>query len=212
MTGAYVGTPGRAPVGGPATTKVPASLSGTGIIINEVRNDSSAANLDWIEIVYHGVPGTANAINIDGYELNIVTEADLDADGEFKDANKQPKAEVTVVNFPKYKLQAGEYLVIYNRDPGDTVLAGGVIAQDVIDGKQVNKGASHVYFVADQTDADQNLVPSEIFPVTKCSFLFSELRPIRTTNPMRLKISPVTVSSQCVRVGEERRVLMTITL
>ena len=155
ISGAFVGTPGRAPIASVATTKNPGSISATGIIINEVRNDSSDANLDWIEIFYHGVPGTDNAINIDGYELNMVTP-NRDA---VTDVITTAKKEVTVVNFPKYKLQAGEYFVVYNRDPGDTVLAGGVSAVDVEAGTQVNKGASHAYFVADQTDADHNLVP-----------------------------------------------------
>ena len=47
---------------------------------------------------------------------------------------------------PKYKLQPGEYLVVYNRDPGDTILAGGMNIEDVAAGTQVNKGSSHAVF------------------------------------------------------------------
>ena len=39
-----------------------------------------------------------------------------------------------------------------NRHPGDTILAGGVNIQDVVDGAQVDKGASHVYFVDENLD------------------------------------------------------------
>ena len=147
MDGAYMGTPGRAPIAGTATAQNPASIPTNGIIINEVRNDTSSENLDWIEIYYNGNLTTDNPINIDGYELQIV-EADLNADGAFKNVNTQPKKERTLVNFPKYKLSAGEYFVVYNRHPGDTILAGGVNVVDVENGEQINKGASHAYFVS----------------------------------------------------------------
>ena len=147
ITGAFIGTPGEPPHAGQATAANPGSIATDGIIINEVRNDTSAANLDWFEIYYNGDPATDNPINIDGYELNIV-EADLNADGEFKNANAQPKKERTLIDFPKYKLSAGEYFVVYNRHPGDTILAGGVNVMDVEAGEQINKGASHAYFVS----------------------------------------------------------------
>ena len=142
MTGAFTGTPGEPPHAGPATAANPGSIATNGIIINEVRNDTSAANLDWFEVFYNGDPATDNPINIDGYELNIV-EPERDADGNITG----PKKERTLINFPKYKLSAGEYFVVYNRHPGDTILAGGINVVDVENGEQINKGASHAYFV-----------------------------------------------------------------
>ena len=37
--------------------------------------------------------------------------------------------------------------MIYNRHPGDTILAGGQNVEDILAGKQVNKGSSHLYIV-----------------------------------------------------------------
>ena len=154
ITGAFIGTPGEPPHAGQATAANPGSIATNGIIINEVRNDTSAANLDWFEVFYNGDPATDNPINIDGYELNIV-EPERDADGNITG----PKKERTLINFPKYKLSAGEYFVVYNRHPGDTILAGGVNVVDVENGEQINKGASHAYFVS----GDLNLPNAEKF-------------------------------------------------
>ena len=57
----------------------------------------------------------------------------------FKDTN--------LFHLPKFKLLPGDYLVIYNRHPGDTILAGGQNVEDILAGKQVNKGSSHLYIV-----------------------------------------------------------------
>ena len=154
ITGAFIGTPGEPPHAGQATAANPGSIATNGIIINEVRNDTSAANLDWFEVFYNGDPATDNPINIDGYELNIV-EPERDADGNITG----PKKERTLINFPKYKLSAGEYFVVYNRHPGETILAGGVNVVDVENGEQINKGASHAYFVS----GDLNLPNAEKF-------------------------------------------------
>ena len=151
LSGRFIGSPGTVHVtegGLTATfTKTPASIPGTSIVINEVRNDSSDANLDWIEL-YNNSASTSASINIDGYELNIVTRGAKKTDGTYPDPT-----EVTLVDekedqgFPAYKIAPGEYLVIYNRHPGDTILAGGVNIEDVPAGTQVNKGASHSYLV-----------------------------------------------------------------
>ena len=60
ITGRYVGSPGAVHVthGGAGGITAgfgtnPASFAATGVIINEVRNDPSDANLDWIELYYH---------------------------------------------------------------------------------------------------------------------------------------------------------------
>ncbi len=139
MTGRFVGTPGSAHItfGGTAGVvkgfgKNPASFSATGVIINEVRNDPSDANLDWVELYHYNDAAGATPQNLNNWTLSIVTAND-------KDTN--------LFSFPQIKLQPGEYLVVYNRHPGETILAGGVNVEDVLEGKQVNKGASHQYIV-----------------------------------------------------------------
>ena len=142
ISGNFIGSPGSVHVslGGEATrfSKTPGSISATGVIINEVRNDTSEANLDWIELFYNTEDSAATSQNVENWELSIVTD------------NKTDKS---LAVLPKYKMPPGGYLVVYNRDPGKSVtLAGGVNLQDVIDGKHVNKGASHMYVVASGLD------------------------------------------------------------
>ena len=138
ISGYFVGSPGGVHVsfGGQANryTKTPATIAGTGVVINEVRNDTSEANLDWVELFNNTDPGAATAVpaNVENWTLSVVTNATTEAN---------------IGSLPKYKLAPGEYLVVYNRDPGATVLAGGVNIEDVAAGTQVNKGASHLYVV-----------------------------------------------------------------
>ena len=156
IVGRYVGSPGAVHVthgGAAGITKGfdanPASFSATGVIINEVRNDTSDANLDWVELYHLNDAAGATPQNLENWTLSMVTrrpkagktESDAPTSGNFdyKDDN--------LFSLPKFKLQPGEYLVIYNRHPGDTILAGGVNVEDVLAGKQVNKGASHLYIV-----------------------------------------------------------------
>ncbi len=156
IVGRFVGSPGTVHVthGGTAGItkgfgKNPGDFSATGVIINEVRNDTSDANLDWIELYHFNDTAGATPKNLENWTLSIVTrkpkagktESDAPTSGnfEYKDTN--------LFSLPKFKLQPGEYLVVYNRHPGDTILAGGVNVEDVLAGKQVNKGASHLYIV-----------------------------------------------------------------
>ena len=180
IIGQFIGSPGSVHVstGGLATTfaKSPAAVPpttnlgtdaapknldpGSGVIINEVRNDTSGANLDWIELFNNTDPAPAGvtSTNVENWELSIVTRTPKAGKTEADDptkANFDYLDEVQVV-LPTYKLAPGEYMVIYNRDPGQTGLAGGVSIDDVADQTQVNKGASHVYTVS----ADLNL-PSD---------------------------------------------------
>ena len=151
MSAGFIGSPGSVHVsaGGLKHTfsKNPASISATGVIINEVRNDTSGANLDWVEFYHNDDSATATAVNLENWTLSIVTGKMMDdgtyytsGDGNFMDEN--------LFSLPKFKLQPDQYLVVYNRHPRRTALAGGVNVQDVIDGNQVNAGASHLYFVA----------------------------------------------------------------
>ena len=172
MIGWYTGSPGSVHVstGGLATTfaKSPAAVPpttnfgtdaapknldpGSGVIINEVRNDTSGANLDWIELFNNTDPAPAGvtSTNVGEWELSIVTrtpkagktEADLPTKANFDYADTE------LAELPTYKLAPGEYLVIYNRDPAGTGLAGGVSIDAVATQTNVNKGASHVYTVS----------------------------------------------------------------
>ena len=125
---------------------------GSGVIINEVRNDTSGANLDWIELFNNTDPAPAGvtSTNVGNWELSIVTRTPkagkTEADAPTK-ANFDYKDEELAV-LPTYKLAPGEYLVIYNRDPAGTGLAGGVSIDAVAAQTNVNKGASHVYTVS----------------------------------------------------------------
>ena len=138
---ALIATPGAHDSGGgrgdivnaPRPAAEPASLSATGVIINEVRNDTSEANLDWIELFNNTDPSAAGAVptNIENWQLSLV---------------KQVDEEIVLAKLPKYKLQPGEYLVVYNRDPADTILAGGVNVGEL--DTHVEKGATHKYVVS----------------------------------------------------------------
>ena len=85
----------------------------------------------------------ATAQNLENWTVSIVTATKAD------DGTYSAPVDANLFSLPKYKLQPGEYLVVYNRDPGDTILAGGVNIEDVAAGTQVNKGSSHLYVVRD---------------------------------------------------------------
>ena len=146
MTGRFIGSPGavQRSFGGLATTftKNPADVAGGRIIINEVRNDTSEANLDWIEL-YNA--GSARQ-DLEKFTISVVTATKND-DGTYKDHDDKD-----LFSFPKYRLGAGEYLVVYNRDPSVTILAGGINIEDIGQNKHVNKGAQHKYYVAEGLD------------------------------------------------------------
>ena len=146
------------------TSDAPKNLDpGSGVIINEVRNDTSSANLDWIELFNNTDPAPAGvtSTNVENWELSIVTRmpkaGKTEADDPTGDNFDYKDEELAVL--PKYKLAPGEYMVIYNRDPGDTGLAGGVHIDAVANRTNVNKGASHVYTVS----ANLNLPSDKMF-------------------------------------------------
>ena len=66
------------------------------------------------------------------------------ANANFSDTN--------IATLPRHNIAPGEYLVIYNRDPSSTGLAGGVDIEAVAAGTNVNKGASHNYVVRPDLD------------------------------------------------------------
>ncbi len=154
MTGISVGSPGFVHFSGsgspwaPEFKMTPASISDTGIIINEVRNDSSDENLDWIELFYNSNNASDPLVNIKDWELSLVMAKMKDGGGyhESGDANF---TDTSLAVLPEYKMKPGEYLVIYNRDPeGSVTFAMGKSLKSVSDGSAVNMGADHKYVVA----------------------------------------------------------------
>ena len=147
----FIGSPGGVHVGVGGTTRTfaikhPLRSPLQVLSFNEVRNDTSDANLDWIELHYHAdiaATTAATAQNLENWTVSIVTATKAD------DGTYSAPVDANLFSLPKYKLQPGEYLVVYNRDPGDTILAGGVNIEDVAAGTQVNKGSSHLYVVRD---------------------------------------------------------------
>ena len=140
------------------TADAPKNLDpGSGVIINEVRNDTSGANLDWIELFNNTDPAPADvtSTNVENWTISIVTVA-KDADGNYYTADADDDdghfKDTNIATLPKHKLAPGEYMVIYNRDPAGTGLAGGVNIDAVANQTDVNKGTSHVYTVSANLD------------------------------------------------------------
>ncbi len=127
----------------------PASISPTGVIINEVRNDTSSANLDWIELFYNSENASDAAVNIKNYELSLVM-GKMKADGSgYHESGDANFTDTSLAVLPEYQMMPGEYLVIYNREPGLSVnFAMGKNVQDLLEKTDINKGASHKYVVS----------------------------------------------------------------
>ena len=145
MTGAFIGTPGtfhRPNIGGGGKFDKAAVVAdgngGMGVIINEIRDDTSEANIDWVELHNRNADGT-DPISVKDWRLRLVTAND-----------KQPE----MAKLPDYKIPAGGYLLIVNRDPADagSPLAGGVNLAEIVGKNEVNRGAKHVYFVDARLD------------------------------------------------------------
>lgn len=96
------------------------------VVINEVRNDISPENLDWVELKNV----SRSTIPLENYELSVVTGV-----GEDK----------KLVDLPDYPLAAGEILLIQREHPELTTLANGI---DVAKRGSRSTGATHKYFVA----------------------------------------------------------------
>ncbi|MDE0424838.1 MAG: lamin tail domain-containing protein [Candidatus Poribacteria bacterium] len=139
MDGPFVGTPGTVhkPYVGTAFRydKTPASIPAEGVIINEFRNDTSAANIDWVEL--HN--NTDTDISIRGWQLRVFGERKLNGGiyigspigAQFPDENLA-------------KIPAGGYLLIVNRHPSETPLAGGI---DITNSDDFPHGATHQFYV-----------------------------------------------------------------
>ena len=130
-----------------STTSIPSNS----VVINEIRSDTSSANVDWVELYNAGT----EAVGLWDWELTAITGTDPSATDTYLVGWDKPEsaADRLKTSFPKnedFKLQPGEYLLIVNRDPRETQLANGVDVDAVIAGKQVQAGASHQYIVRDK--------------------------------------------------------------
>ncbi|MDE2827512.1 MAG: lamin tail domain-containing protein, partial [Bacteroidota bacterium] len=129
VSGPHIATPGAVQqnAGGLATqTKDPAALPVGSVIINEIYNSST---LRWIEL--HNT-GSAE-VNVKKYRMHAVHGA---------------KKQDVVFSIPDKdaKIPAGGFLVVTNRQPADSILAGGV---DLHDNNKFPAGASQLYVVTD---------------------------------------------------------------
>lgn len=127
----YVATPGTKHTPEAFITAVPkTSVLSNRVVINEVRNDTSRFNLDWIELKnISRVP-----MLLEKWELSIVTQDNsgpvpINTDSDF-------------VSLPDYELFPGEILLIVNQYPHETFLAGGINIA-----RPYKNGATYKYFV-----------------------------------------------------------------
>ena len=123
----YIATPGAPHV--PDTFLLPLSktvVRSDRVVINEIRNDISRDNLDWVELKNV----SRLSVDLENWELSIVTGVGADTD---------------LVNLPRYTLDPGEILLLQRRHPKFTDLADGIHIGNFDEPK--NRGAAHKYFV-----------------------------------------------------------------
>ena len=130
----YLATPGAEHL----TPKPPdKTVVGVGIVFNEIRNDTSEDDLDWIELYNNGT----TAVDIGAYEITIV------------EGDEAVKTDTDLIGLPDkdddgqdIMLGAGEYLVIVNRDPEDSILADGKDITINASNRLKLEGAEHLYY------------------------------------------------------------------
>lgn len=125
----YITTPGtRHTPEAYVDTLDPEPVPSDSVTINEVRNDTSRANVDWIELKNVGT----RTVDLDDWELSIVTGLKEDKD---------------LVDLPAYSLARGEIILLLNKEPELTDLAQGINIADA--GRDEPRGGlTHKYFVA----------------------------------------------------------------
>ena len=142
----FIGTPGNVHIeraGGGARDLSAAEVDavaagGTGIIINEVRDDPSIeTNLDWVEL-YNNSDTTA--VNVDNWRLSLITDGTTQ------------KEVVNIDLTQEYRIPPRGFLLLVNQDPASSALAGGVdfAARDIEE--QINRGAKHAYYIDERLD------------------------------------------------------------
>ena len=131
ITSEYIATPGSehfTPVP-PTPTLVPVN-----VVFNEIRNDTSEDDLDWIELYNN----SSVDVDLGDYEISIVTRDKKDTDL----VQLQDKDDDGV----DIKLGAGEYLLIVNRDPEDSIIADGKDITINASNRLNLQGAEHLYY------------------------------------------------------------------
>ena len=134
------------------------SIASDSVVINEVRNDTSAENVDWVELYNAGT----TPVDLHGWELSLI-DATHDPAKDPVDPDRHANTDTMLVGkedggsdadrFPKgadWKLEPGDYLLIVNRHPKYTPLAGGVNIDEVAARKEVKAGAMHQYIVREK--------------------------------------------------------------
>ena len=116
-------------------------MNANSVVINEVRNDTSRANIDWIELKNT----SSRSVDLEDWELTIVTGAGEDSDPEDSD----------LVDLPPYIILKGEILLILNQHPHLTDLAEGINIEDP-EAYLVRRGLTHKYFIDENLDLPAN--------------------------------------------------------
>ena len=133
----YIATPGTKHVAEVYIKSLrPTDVESDKVVINEVRNDTSRANIDWIELKNT----SSRAVDLEEWELSIVT-------GEGQDTD--------LVDLPPYELEKGEILLILNQHPHFTNLAEGVNIEEPEEHLRLT-GLRHKYFVSEALDLPAN--------------------------------------------------------
>ena len=129
----YIATPGTRHVPEVYVKSLrPDPVSSNKIVINEVRNDTSRDNVDWIELKNV----SSRAVDLEEWELSIVTGLGKDDD---------------LVDLPAYEIQRDEILLILNQHPYFTELAEGIDIEEPDEHRRLT-GMTHRYFVSDDLD------------------------------------------------------------
>ena len=126
----YIATPGTKHVPDVFIRPLrPTRVDSNAVVINEVRNDTSSANIDWIELKNVG----SRTVDLEKWELSIVT-----AYGEDND----------LVDLPAHELRRDEILLIVNQHPYRTELKDGINIEEAEEHRQ-RAGATHKYLIAE---------------------------------------------------------------
>ena len=165
----HVGTPGARHVAtvvhmGVTKTLIPPASASPTVVINEVRNDTSAENVDWVEL-YNAGP---DPVDLRGWELTLTyitsdQETMPNGQADVMLVGREAAGSTDADRFPEgadWKLEPEEYLLIVNRHPNRTPLANGVNVDEVIAGKEVKAGAIHQYIVREKLNLPNDIANS----------------------------------------------------
>ena len=136
----YIATPGTKHVGEVFIKPLRSSVvNANSVVINEVRNDTSRANIDWIELKNT----SSRSVDLEDWELSIVT------------GGTGVREDRDLVDLPPYIILKGEILLILNQHPHLTDLAEGINIEDP-EAYLVRRGLTHKYFIDENLDLPAN--------------------------------------------------------